>query len=138
MSGPLARIDRHAVLARAMRFECPLDSSVSHRLPLVMTYIAAIEALADPTRRHIFESLRSRPKNVGELAASQTVSRPAVSQHLKVLQQARLVTVEPHGTKRVYAIRSEGLEELRSYLDSFGTDILAAFAAEITLRQTNN
>ena len=99
-----------------------------------MTYEEALTALADPTRRHIFEALRERPKTVGELALSQPVSRPAVSQHLKVLQSARLVSVEPQGNRRLYAIKREGLEELRRYLDGFWDDVLNAYSAEIAAR----
>ena len=99
-----------------------------------MTYEEALTALADPTRRHIFEAPKERPKTVGELALSQPVSRPAVSQHLKVLQSARLVSVEPQGNRRLYAIKHEGLEELRRYLDGFWDDVLAAYSAEIAAR----
>lgn len=99
-----------------------------------MTYTAALVALADPTRRTILESLRAAPRTVGELAASQTVSRPAVSQHLKVLERARLVSVEPRGTRRVYSVRRDGLDELRQYLESFWSDVLDAYSAEIARR----
>ena len=84
-----------------------------------MTYTEALTALADPTRRHIFEALRAQPRTVGELAAGQPVSRPAVSQHLRVLESASLVSVEPQGNRRLYSIRREGLDELRQYLESF-------------------
>ena len=100
-----------------------------------MTYIEALVALADPTRRAIFESLRDRPRTVGELAAGQPVSRPAVSQHLKVLESAQLVRVEPQGNRRFYSIRREGLEELKHYLDGFWSDALSAYAAEVTRRK---
>jgi len=103
-----------------------------------MTYEQALTALADPTRRHIFEALKDSPKTVGELALSQPVSRPAVSQHLKVLQSAQLVTVRPEGNRRFYAIKREGLEELRAYLDGFWSDVLSAYSAEIALRNTKN
>ncbi len=99
-----------------------------------MTYAEVFAALADPTRRHIFEALREAPKSVGELAAGQPVSRPAVSQHLKVLVSARLVSVEPRGNRRLYAIKRDGLEELRRYLDSFWSDALTAYGAEIAKR----
>jgi len=72
---------------------------------------------------------------VGELAAGQPVSRPAVSQHLRVLESARLVRVEPQGNRRLYSIRREGLEELKQYLDGFWTDALSAYAAEVTRRK---
>lgn len=103
-----------------------------------MTYDAALDALADHTRRRVFESLRSRPMTVGELASLQPVSRPAVSQHLKVLETAGLVEAEAQGNRRIYSIRREGLRELRAYLDSYWSDVLGAFAAEISLRQTKN
>ena len=100
-----------------------------------MTYVESLVALADPTRRAIFESLRDRPRTVGELAAKQPVSRPAVSQHLRVLENARLVRVDPQGSRRLYSIRRDGLEELRQYLDGFWSDALTAYAAEITRRK---
>jgi len=72
--------------------------------------------------------------SVGELAKGQPVSRPAVSQHLKVLEAAKLVTVEPRGRRRMYRIRREGLDELRRYLDGFWSDVLSAYSAEIARR----
>ncbi len=99
-----------------------------------MAYAQVLAALADPTRRNILESLRAHPKTVGELAADQPVSRPAVSQHLKVLQGANLVSVEPQGTRRLYLVKRDGLHELRQYLDSFWADVLTAYSAEITRR----
>ena len=103
-----------------------------------MAYAVVLEALADHTRRRVFESLRSRPMTVRELADLQPVSRPAVSQHLKVLETAGLVSVEARGSRRLYSIRHEGLDEIRAYLDSFWSDVLRAFAAEIELRKTEN
>ncbi|MCK0069665.1 ArsR/SmtB family transcription factor [Kordiimonas laminariae] len=103
-----------------------------------MAYQEIFTALADPTRRHIFETLRSEPKTVSELAKLQPVSRPAVSQHLKVLQQANLVDVEARGTKRLYSINWAGLRELREYLDSFWNDALSAYQAEIERRMKTN
>ena len=103
-----------------------------------MAYVEVFAALADPTRRHIFEALREQPKTVGELAAGQTVSRPAVSQHLKVLESARLVSVEPQGNRRLYLIKRDGLDDLRQYLESFWSDALTAYGAEITRRMENN
>jgi len=102
-----------------------------------MAYAEVFTALADPTRRHIFEALRDEPKTVGELATGQPVSRPAVSQHLRVLESARLVSVEPRGNRRVYAIKRDGLEDLRRYLESFWSDVLTAYSAEIA-RQIND
>ncbi len=102
-----------------------------------MTYQNVFTALADPTRRHILEALREQPKTVGELAESQPVSRPAVSQHLKVLEAARLVNVEPRGNRRLYLVRRDGLDDLRRYLESFWSDVLSAYGAEITRRTKN-
>lgn len=96
-----------------------------------MTYEMVLTALADPTRRHIFEALRSRPQSVSDLSRGQTVSRPAVSQHLKVLEESGLVTVTPSGTKRFYAIKRDGLTALHQYLDSFWSDTLSAYSEEI-------
>ena len=100
-----------------------------------MTYQAVLSALANPTRRVLFESLRNQPQTVGELSSDQAVTRPAVSQHLKVLKQAGLVTVESRGTQRIYAAKGEGLVALRRYLDEFWSDALDAYSAEIK-RQT--
>lgn len=99
-----------------------------------MGYPEVLTALADPTRRHIFEALRQQPLTVGELARTQPVSRPAVSQHLKVLELARLVDVEPRGNRRVYSIRREGLDALRLWIDGFWSEVLDAYAAEVTRR----
>ena len=107
---------------------------VSHNLRLVMAYAEVLSALADPTRRHIFEALREQPKTVGELAEGQPVSRPAVSQHLKVLDFARLVSVEPQGNRRLYSIKRDGLDDLRQYLESFWSDALSAYGAELSRR----
>ena len=96
-----------------------------------MTYALALTALADPTRRAILETLRAAPRTVSEIAADQPVSRPAVSQHLKVLKASGLVSVEARGAARVYSVRPEGLAELRRYLDEFWSEALGAFAAEI-------
>ena len=94
-----------------------------------MAYEDSLQALADPTRRTIFERLRQGPSPVGRLAEGLPVSRPAVSQHLKVLKRAGLVTARKSGTRRVYSVEVEGLDELRRYLDTFWTDVLAAFEA---------
>ena len=84
-------------------------------------------ALADPTRRRIFERIARRPAAVGELAARLPVSRPAVSQHLRVLKDARLVTETRDGTRRVYRLDTEGVRAMRDYLDRFWDSALAAF-----------
>lgn len=92
-----------------------------------MTYEAAIAALADPSRRTIMECLRTGPMPVGELAEGLPISRPAVSQHLRVLSDAGLLTVKTEGTKRIYAISPDGVEALRTYLDELWSDALTAF-----------
>ena len=96
-----------------------------------MAYDSILDALGDPTRRRILEALRAGPLSVSDLAQTQVVSRPAVSQHLKTLEEAGLVSATPQGNRRVYAIRREAVQELRSYLDSFWTEVLAAYSAEI-------
>jgi DNA-binding transcriptional ArsR family regulator len=88
---------------------------------------AALAALADPTRRAVLESLRGGPRSVGAIAADLPVSRPAVSQHLRVLAEARLVTSTPEGTRRLYAIDPDGLVGLRAWVEGFWTDALARF-----------
>lgn len=88
---------------------------------------ASIEALADPTRRSIFEHLAARPSPVGEIAAGLPVSRPAVSQHLKVLKEAGLVTDSAEGTRRIYRIDPRGLAAVREWLDGFWTAALTDF-----------
>jgi DNA-binding transcriptional ArsR family regulator len=95
----------------------------------VTAYAIAIEALGDPTRRAVFEQLRDRPMAVGELAAGMPVSRPAVSQHLKVLKEAGLVTERRDGTRRIYGIAPEGLAELRQYFEELWTRALDNFKA---------
>jgi len=99
-----------------------------------MTYDTVFAAMADSTRRSIFEALREAPRSVAELSERQPVSRPAVSQHLKVLQEAGLVGVMPKGTRRFYFIKRDGLLELRQYLESFWSDTLTAYSDEIELR----
>ena len=91
---------------------------------------AAFAALADPTRREVFERLAAGGKSVGELARGLPVSRPAVSQHLKVLKEAGLVTDEAEGTRRIYHIDPNGLGALRAWLDQFWGMALEAFKAE--------
>src|SRR3954464_4675938 len=95
-----------------------------------MAYATALSALADPTRRQVFERLRSGPQPVGALARGLPVSRPAVSQHLKILKDAGLVADHPEGTRRVYCIDPAGLGQLRRWLDQFWDEALAAFQAE--------
>src|SRR5215211_5939325 len=97
-----------------------------------MTYQAGpLDALGDPTRRAIFERLADRPRAVGELARELPVSRPAVSQHLKVLKGAGLVVDRPAGTRRIYAVDPAGLGALRAYLDQFWSRTLTAYKAVV-------
>jgi DNA-binding transcriptional ArsR family regulator len=98
----------------------------------VATYQAhRLDALGDPTRRAIFELLgkSKKPRAVGDIAGRLPVSRPAVSQHLKVLKDAGLVVDQPDGTRRLYQLDPDGVAELRSYFDRFWSDALAAFKA---------
>jgi DNA-binding transcriptional ArsR family regulator len=90
----------------------------------------AFAALADPTRRRVLEQLAGGPKAVGEIAAGFPVSRPAISQHLKVLKEAGLVSDRPEGVRRVYSIDPAGLGAMRAWLDQFWGEALAAFQAE--------
>ncbi|HSI18182.1 MAG TPA: metalloregulator ArsR/SmtB family transcription factor [Sphingomonas sp.] len=87
----------------------------------------ALTALADPTRRAVFERVGRAPAAVGEIAAGLPVSRPAVSQHLKVLKEAGLVTETPHGTRRIYRLDPRGIGALRDWLDQFWAEQLGAF-----------
>lgn len=91
----------------------------------------ALGALGDPTRRAIFELLATRPRAVGELANELPVSRPAVSQHLKVLKQASLVTDSAEGTRRRYRVDPRGVHALRDYLDNLWDNALTAYAAAV-------
>jgi DNA-binding transcriptional ArsR family regulator len=86
-------------------------------------------ALADPTRRSIFELVATRPRAVGEIARHVAVTRPAVSQHLKLLKSARLVVDQAEGTRRIYRVDPSGLRELREQLDRFWNQSLANFKA---------
>jgi DNA-binding transcriptional ArsR family regulator len=90
-----------------------------------------MDALGDPTRRAIFERLGERPRAVGELASELPVSRPAVSQHLKVLKEAGLVVDTAHGTRRLYRLDPDGVGAVRAYFDRFWDQALAAFKAAI-------
>ena len=92
-----------------------------------MTYAMAITALADPTRRAVLEELRGGPRAVGEIAARLPVSRPAVSQHLRVLKDAGLVRDRAEGTRRLYSVNGDGLAELREYVNGFWDEALAAY-----------
>jgi DNA-binding transcriptional ArsR family regulator len=88
---------------------------------------SGLAALGDPTRRAIFERLAGRPLAVGELARELPVSRPAVSQHLKVMQDARLVVARREGNRRIYRLDPTGVALLRAYLDRFWSKALATY-----------
>jgi DNA-binding transcriptional ArsR family regulator len=92
---------------------------------------AVLEALADATRRSIFELLADGPLSVVDISAAFPISRPAVSQHLKVLKNAQLVTVRPAGTRRIYSLDPQGLAAVREYFDRFWTSALAAYARAV-------
>src|SRR5919204_5008452 len=94
-----------------------------------MANAGARDALGDPTRRAIFERLREGPLPVGEIANGLPVSRPAVSQHLRVLREAGLVSERKQGTRRLYRLDPSGLASLRAYLDRFWSEALAEFKA---------
>ena len=96
-----------------------------------MTYDKTLQCLSDPTRRQVFERLRTGPRSVGALARGLPVSRPAVSQHLTALKAAGLVMHRSEGTRRVYYIDPHGLGELRRWLDGFWTDALESFKHEV-------
>ena len=95
-----------------------------------MSYEQVLVALADPTRRALFERVRQRPYTVGELAEIAGIRQPTVSQHLAVLRDARLVNDRRDGTRRYYAADREGLADLRRYVESLWDDVLAAYAAD--------
>ena len=102
-----------------------------------MAYAHPLDVLGDPTRRRIFERLRSGPLAVGELADGLPVSRPAVSQHLRVLKEAGLVVDRKDGARRLYEVAPDGLIGLRDWFDGFWSDALAAYkdAAERKARE---
>jgi DNA-binding transcriptional ArsR family regulator len=93
----------------------------------VLTNGHPLDALGDRTRRQIFELLRSGPRSVGELAADLPVSRPAVSQHLRVLEDVGLVTHRRNGTRHLYELDSSGVRVLRNWVDGFWNEALARF-----------
>ena len=105
---------------------------VSGNLPFVKTYERSpLGVLAEPTRLAIFELLAEQPLPVGELADRLPVSRPAVSQHLKVLKDVGLVVDRPEGTRRLYQVDPSGIAELRSYLERFWSLALSSFKAVV-------
>lgn len=95
-----------------------------------MTYDSVLTALADPTRRELYVSLRRGDRTVSELAALAEISQPATSQHLRVLRTAELVTERRDGTRRYYRASTVGLEHLRDFIESLWDDVLAAYAAD--------
>ena len=103
-----------------------------------MTYAERIfDALGDPTRRAVLNRLRGGGRSVGEIAEGMAVSRPAVSQHLKILKAAQLVTVYVEGTRRVYAVDTRGIESVRKWLDQFWDQTLLAFKHAAELQAAN-
>ena len=98
--------------------------------------VAPFDALGDPTRRAIFERLAKGPRAVGDLAADFPVSRPAVSQHLKVLKDAGLVVDRADGRRRLYAVDLDGVRDARAWFDRFWTDALTAFKAAAERKDT--
>lgn len=96
-----------------------------------MAYGEALTALADPTRRQLFERVRSRPHTVTELARIAKISQPAASQHLAVLSRAKLVSHRREGVRRFYRAEVEGLAELKRYLESFWDEVLTAYAKDL-------
>ena len=102
----------------------------------MQTYDTVLDALADPTRREIVDRLRRAPSAVSALAETIPVSRPAISQHLKILRDVGLVDFDRAGTRNVYRLRPEGLGPLREWLEDFWQDALDAFAAYATQTKT--
>ena len=94
-----------------------------------MDVAQVLEALADPTRRAIVEAVRRRPRAVNDIASDFTVSRPAISQHLRVLEESRLLRSERSGRQKFYSVDLYGLTLLRNYLEGFWEDVLGAFQA---------
>ena len=106
-----------------------------------MAYIPSIEALGDPTRRKLFERLREGPCSVTDLVNTVPVSQPAVSQHLRVLREARLVQVNKRGNQRIYSMDPEGVDELRHYVEDLWENVLESFqraAENFENKETSN
>lgn len=97
--------------------------------------IRELAAVADPTRLSLMERLRRRPMTVGDLAERLPVTRPAVSQHLKILKQARIVTETRSGTRHIFNLNPEGLLELRAYIDKMWEDALASFSRYVAAQK---
>lgn len=103
-----------------------------------MTYVDSFAAIADPTRRAILAQLKKGPAPVGRLAEGLPVSRPAVSQHLKILRDARLVDVTPKGTANIYALNKDGFVEILHWIDDMWSDALTAFADHVDATSDDN
>lgn len=103
-----------------------------------MTHQNAFAALGDSTRRKVFERLAHGPQSVSEIAKDLPVSRPAVSQHLKILKNAGLVTDQAYGTRRVYRVDPKGLGQIRAWFDQFWETALSAFQAEVERDEPEN
>ncbi|GJL97251.1 MAG: transcriptional regulator [Hyphobacterium sp.] len=101
-----------------------------------MAYNNALTVLADPTRRAVFEEMRGGPLAAGALAKRFSVSRPAISQHLKALRESGLVEMEQCGTSRIYSIRLEALKELREWLDGFWDEALLRYKEALEVNDT--
>jgi DNA-binding transcriptional ArsR family regulator len=129
----LLGIGSGGVIGHHLRLAFP--SSVSANLPLVETYQLALSALGDPTRQAIFDRLADGPRAVMELADGLPVSRPAVSQHLRVLKEAGLVVDRRAGARRLYQVNLGGLGALRSYLDGFWDRALAEFKTAVETKE---
>jgi DNA-binding transcriptional ArsR family regulator len=99
---------------------------------------AAARALAEPTRRKILRLVRDTEQTVSDIAENFSVSRPAISQHLRVLQDAELVTARSEGTRRFYRARPEGMDELRAWMDEFWSDSLRNLKVEVEREQWNS
>ena len=122
------------LLSGTVRHPQPHRSRASRRRHRSAYQVDQWTALGDPTRRAIFEALATRPRAVGELAGHLPVSRPAVSQHLKVLANAGLVVAERTGTRRIYRVDMDGVAALRTYLDQFWMRALVAYKAAVEQR----
>jgi DNA-binding transcriptional ArsR family regulator len=114
-----------------------IGSGAGGLIGATMDAASALAALADPTRRQIFERLRFGPRAVGDIARGLPVTRPAVSQHLAVLKAAGLVKDQAAGTRRVYEIDPKGLGAIRAWLDQFWDTALASFKAEVESESNN-
>lgn len=110
----------------------------AHTVSVATNGVRAIAALADPTRRAIFEALPQAARSVGELAQELGVTSSAVSQHLRVLREARLVMMRPDGNRRLYSLDPRGLADARDYLEQFWPSAIAAYSAALKTATTAN